>query len=98
MSPEQVTGLATPPATDVYALGVVLFEILAGQRPFDRATPVLTAMAHLNDPVPPLPGWVSPALGDLVTACLDKRPVNRPPNGDALALELDRVLAAGITR
>ncbi len=55
LSPEQARGDTATSASDVYSLGVVAFECLAGHRPFDADSPVATALAHLNDPVPDLP-------------------------------------------
>ncbi|MFA6032097.1 MAG: serine/threonine-protein kinase, partial [Myxococcota bacterium] len=55
MAPEQARGEQATPASDVYALGVVAFECLAGRRPFEADSPVATALAHLQQPVPDLP-------------------------------------------
>src|SRR6476661_10848311 len=71
LSPEQARGGTATPASDVYALGVVAFECLAGRRPFVADTPIATALAHLREPVPPLPPEVPAdpaALGDPATA------------------------------
>ncbi|HET7325764.1 MAG TPA: protein kinase, partial [Nocardioidaceae bacterium] len=62
LSPEQAEGGSATPASDVYALGVVLFECLAGARPFHGDTPVGTALAHLREDVPPLPDDVPPPI------------------------------------
>ncbi len=56
LSPEQAEGKPATAASDVYALGVVAFECLAGRRPFEADSPVATALAHIREPVPDLPG------------------------------------------
>ncbi|MEQ4498354.1 serine/threonine-protein kinase, partial [Nocardioides kribbensis] len=58
LSPEQARGTTATGVSDVYSLGVVAFECLAGRRPFQGDTPVTTALAHLNQPVPDLPAAV----------------------------------------
>ena len=55
LSPEQALGEPATGASDLYALGVVAHELLTGRRPFDRGTPVATALAQVHDPPPPLP-------------------------------------------
>ena len=52
ISPEQAHGQRATPASDVYSLGVVAFELLTGQRPFERESPTAEAAAHVNEPVP----------------------------------------------
>ena len=54
ISPEQAMGEKATGASDLYALGVVAHEMLTGTRPFDRGTPIATAMSHVNEPPPPL--------------------------------------------
>ena len=88
MSPEQVLGQAATVASDLYALGVVAHEMLSGQRPFDRETPIATAFSHVQDPPPPLPGDLPEDLALVVEDCLQKDPQKRPPHATAVALRL----------
>jgi serine/threonine-protein kinase len=88
LSPEQARGETATPASDVYALGVVAFECLTGRRPFDKESPVATALAHLHDPVPPLPPEVPADLAGVVRRALAKDPAERYADGAALAAAL----------
>ncbi|WP_270887371.1 serine/threonine-protein kinase [Pedococcus sp. 5OH_020] len=88
ISPEQALGEPATGASDLYALGVVAHEMLSGRRPFDRGTPVATALSHVNEPPPPLPDGIPGDLADLVDDCLAKDPANRPPNARAVAARL----------
>lgn len=90
LSPEQARGESASPASDVYSLGVVAFECLTGQRPFEKETAVATALAHVHDPVPELPGDVPPALAAVVRRALAKDPQERYADGSALAAALAR--------
>jgi serine/threonine protein kinase len=85
ISPEQAMGEAATGASDLYALGVVAHEMLSGRRPFDRGTPVATALSHVNEPPPPLPDGVPQDLAQLVTDCLSKDPAARPANAREVA-------------
>jgi serine/threonine-protein kinase len=88
LSPEQARGETATPASDVYGLGVVGYECLAGRRPFEKETAVATALAHLNDPVPPLPASVPPDLAAVVMRALAKKPAERFPDAGAFAAAL----------
>ena len=72
LSPEQALGEAATGASDLYALGIVAHEMLTGRRPFDKGTPVATALAQVNDRPPPLPPHVPPGLRSLIEQCLEK--------------------------
>ena len=95
MSPEQALGERACPRSDLYSLGVVLFEMLVGELPYEADTPVAVAVKHINEP-PPLPGDVNgnvPAsLGAITLTLLAKRPEDRYPDAAALADDLRRVL------
>ncbi len=85
LSPEQAEGKPATSASDVYALGVVAFECLAGRRPFDAESPVATALAHIREPVPDLPASVPGDLAAVVRRALAKNPAERYPDGAAFA-------------
>ena len=94
-SPEQARGATTTPASDVYGLGLVLFEMLTGTRAFGGDTPAAIAVARIDAPAPS-PRSVDPALPAAVDAvvvrALAPDPTDRYPNGAAFADALDGLL------
>jgi serine/threonine-protein kinase len=90
MSPEQANGGRATPAADVYSIGVVLYEMLAGRTPFAGESAVEVAMRHLNDSPPPLPEDVPEALRRVVVRALAKDPAQRYADGGAFARALAR--------
>ncbi|MFC8190885.1 serine/threonine-protein kinase [Cellulomonas sp. NPDC057328] len=92
LSPEQAVGRPATPLSDLYSLGVVAYEALAGKRPFTGPTAVDIAVAHVNDPVPPLPTTVERRLAALVLRLLSKEPSERPASGEELAGMFDRLV------
>jgi serine/threonine-protein kinase len=93
MAPEQAfAARKLTTAVDVYALGVMLYEMLSGEVPFTGETPVEVLMAHVNQAPPPLPEGlgVPLALRSLLDRMLDKRPEQRPTAAQ-VAQEMDRM-------
>lgn len=78
LSPEQASGHPASPSTDVYSLGIVAYEALAGRRPFTGESQVAIAMAQINDAPPELPVTVAEPVRNLVFAAIAKKPADRP--------------------
>ncbi len=91
LSPEQLAGRAPDPRSDLWALGVVLHELLAGRRPFEGRDRRTLAVAIAKGPPPAVAGLrpgVPPALSGLVARLLDPDPDGRPPSARAVEAEL----------
>ncbi|WP_282852255.1 serine/threonine protein kinase [Gulosibacter sediminis] len=85
LSPEQASGHAATPSTDIYSLGIVAYESLAGRRPFTGESQVAIAMSHINDAPPPLPVTVPEPVRNLVISAISKDPKDRPESAAAFA-------------
>ncbi len=92
MAPEQIRG--NPPVshkTDLYALGVVLYQLLVGKPPFDGSTPVVLMHSHLNEP-PPRPSAriheIPKALDELIVNLMAKSPTDRPWDAAVVGMKL----------
>jgi serine/threonine-protein kinase len=96
ISPEQAEGQPATEASDIYALGVVLYECLAGRRPFDRDTPIQVALAHLREDVPALGDHVPARLRAIVDKALAKSPQDRFATAGDLAHALRGGEVAGL--
>jgi eukaryotic-like serine/threonine-protein kinase len=95
ISPEQAGGKGVTPATDVYSLGIVLWELLAGDVPFPGDNFVTVALRHINEPPPSLLDVrtdVPPRLAAAVDRALAKQPADRFPSMEAFEQELRRCL------
>jgi serine/threonine protein kinase len=93
MSPEQCDGGPLTPASDVYSLGIILYEMLTGTTPFTGTSPLAIALKHSREEPRPPREWVvtiPPAIEALVLGALEKNPEDRPQN----AAEFRRVLYA----
>src|SRR4051794_346153 len=103
LAPEQAMGERATPASDLYALAVVAFELLSGDRPFESDSPTAEATAHVNAPVPSIAERcenLPPELDRVFQRALAKSPRQRYPSGRELVAELRGALArsAGPTR
>jgi eukaryotic-like serine/threonine-protein kinase len=92
MAPEQARGLPVDQRADIFALGIVLHELLSGERPFRGETCTDTIAAILKENPAPLPISVPAALRSIVSRCLEKRPEDRYQSSRDLAHDLEAVL------
>ncbi|MFE7463465.1 protein kinase [Streptomyces sp. NPDC057499] len=98
LSPEQALGRGVDARSDLYSVGIMLFQLLTGRIPFDADSPLAIAYAHVQEePVAPssINRSVTPAIDALVARALKKNPNERFPSAAAMQDEIARVLAAG---
>jgi len=91
IAPEQASGSEAGPAGDVYSLGIVGYECLAGHRPFRAESAVAVAMMQVRDEPPPLPSTVPATIRELIESVLVKDPTQRYANGGEFALAVAAV-------
>jgi eukaryotic-like serine/threonine-protein kinase len=94
LSPEQAQGGKASPASDVYALGAMAYECLAGRRPIDGENSVQIAVRQIREDPAPLPPDIPPAVRQVVERAMAKDPAQRYPDGAALRDAVD-ALGAG---
>lgn len=95
ISPEQARGGYSDERSDLYSLGITMFEVVTGHVPFEGDNTVTVALAHLEEPMPDprmLNPDVSPSLARIILKCTEKRPERRYPNAAAVISDLRRAL------
>jgi eukaryotic-like serine/threonine-protein kinase len=101
LSPEQASGQGTTPASDVYAVGVLLFQLLTGSVPFDSDSPVAVALSHATQEVPPVTDLapdVPPRVAAAVAHATAKDPRQRFADASLMEAELRAALAGRATQ
>jgi serine/threonine-protein kinase len=100
MAPEQVLGRGAEPASDIYSLGAVMWEMLCGEAPYPDPDPVNVMIQHVEEPLPdldsrmPVPGSCPAPLRELMLTALQKRPEQRPIDGHAMLKKIRQVRRA----
>ena len=88
LAPERGAGRPATPASDVYSLAVVLYQMLAGKPPFTSTDPVWVVSAHAQETAPPLPGDIPAGLAQCCRGAMEKNPALRPASALAFAAML----------
>ncbi|WP_269928585.1 protein kinase domain-containing protein [Kocuria massiliensis] len=91
LAPEQATGQTATASSDLYSLGIIGYECLAGKRPFTGESQIAIALAQVNDPPAPLPKSVPVPAQAMIMCLLSKDPAQRPANATTLASGVDAI-------
>ncbi|MBD8042395.1 protein kinase [Arthrobacter sp. Sa2BUA2] len=97
LAPEQATGQQATGSSDIYALGVIGYELLAGTRPFSGESQIAIALAQVNDTPPPLPESIPAPVRALIMSMLAKDPADRPADAEALARAVEAIRRGDIS-
>ncbi len=95
MSPEQANGLPIDGRSDIYSLGIVLFELITGSEPYSAETPMAVLLKHINEPVPPISDYrddVPPAVEAVIEKATAKDPDYRFSSAGDMANAFERAL------
>lgn len=95
VAPELVTSGTSSPAADIYATGIMLYELIAGSLPFTGETPLAIAYQHVNNDIPQLSDlaeWIPAGIDSLIRLFTAKDPQKRPQNGDSALAALDDIV------
>ena len=98
MAPDVLLGAAADERSDVWSLGILLFEMAAGEPPFRRSTPFETVTSILRAPLPPLPQGLPLGLALVIERCLERRPGRRYPRAANVLAALQALQEAGGVR
>jgi len=97
MAPEQLAGREADARSDLFAFGIMLYEMTTGARPWVGDNAIAIAVAQATRPVPPLPDSVPPSLAQLIARCLELEADRRPGSARAVADSLDAILPLLVT-
>jgi serine/threonine protein kinase/Tol biopolymer transport system component len=99
MSPERCRGKSATPASDIYSLGAILFELVTGQPPFDADTPLAVMYMHVREPIPSvreIDPCLPAAIDDVIARAMTKEPEDRCPTAVDLAADFKEAVAGSI--
>jgi len=95
MSPEQARGTKVDHRTDIYSLGIILYEMVAGRVPFEADSAITVILKHINEAPPPIDG-ISPELQSVINKALTKYPDDRYDNGHDLMVDFYKAVGMHI--